>query len=104
VWVWDSTWLPAVVVRPAQMGFLLVRFEHGVTCTVAISELLPRDIASRGGDRPARSRGFRSDQRRKWSGTELATRENRGGQRSINEYGSRFLIAASMKRFVQFGI
>jgi hypothetical protein len=52
VWVWDSTWLPAVVLRPAQMGFLLVRFEHGVTCTVAISELLPRDIASRGGDRP----------------------------------------------------
>src|SRR5712671_2710227 len=52
VWVWDSTWLPAVVAQPARTGFVLVRFEHGVTCNVAISDLEPRDAASRGRDRP----------------------------------------------------
>jgi hypothetical protein len=67
VWVWDSTWLPAVVVRPAQPGFVLVRFEHGVTCSVAMSDLQPRDITSRGSDRPVSGREFRDELRRGWS-------------------------------------
>jgi hypothetical protein len=61
VWVWDSTWLSAVVVRPAQTGFVLVRFEHGVTCSVAMSDLEPRDSASRGGDKPVSARRFRDE-------------------------------------------
>jgi hypothetical protein len=55
VWV-DSTWMPAVVVRPTQTGFVLVRFEHGVTCSVAMSDLQPRDLTSRGNDRPISGR------------------------------------------------
>jgi hypothetical protein len=56
VWVWDSIWLPAVVVRRAQTGFVLVRFEHGVTCRVVMSDLEPRDLASRGADKPVSRR------------------------------------------------
>jgi len=56
VWVWDSIWLPAVVVSPAQTGFVLVRFEHGVTCGVANSDLEPRDLVSRGDDKPVSRR------------------------------------------------
>jgi hypothetical protein len=55
VWVWDSTWIPAVVVRPTQTGFVLVRFEHGVTFSVTMSDLQPRDLTSRGNDRPSRA-------------------------------------------------
>jgi hypothetical protein len=54
VWVWDSTWMPAVVVRRTKAGFVLVRFEHGVTCSVAISDLQPRDLTSGDSDRPIR--------------------------------------------------
>ena len=61
VWVWDSTWLPAVVVRPAQTGFVLVRFEHGVTCSVAMSDLEPRDAASRSGDKPVSGRRYHDE-------------------------------------------
>ena len=56
VWVWDSTWIPAVVVRPTQTGFVLVRFEHGVTFSVAIADLQPRDLTSRGNDKPISGR------------------------------------------------
>jgi hypothetical protein len=52
VWVWDSIWLPAVIVDRARMGRVLVRLEHGVTFSVAKVEILPRDPASRGGDMP----------------------------------------------------
>jgi hypothetical protein len=43
VWVWDSMWLPAVVVDRPQMGRILVRAEHGLTFTSATANLLPRD-------------------------------------------------------------
>jgi hypothetical protein len=56
VWVWDSGWFPAVVVRPTRTGFVLVRFEHGVTWSVAMSDLQPRDLTSRGSDRPGLER------------------------------------------------
>ena len=55
-WVWDSTWMPAVVVRRTQSGFVLVRFEHAVTCSVAMSDLQPRDLTARGNDRPMSGR------------------------------------------------
>jgi hypothetical protein len=45
VWVWDSTWLPAIVVLRATMGRVLVRAEHGLTFTVTMANLLPRDPA-----------------------------------------------------------
>ncbi len=53
VWVWDSTWLPAVVVHHAPMNCLLVRLEHGVTFRVTMADLVPRDPACRGGDVPS---------------------------------------------------
>jgi|HubBroStandDraft_2_1064218.scaffolds.fasta_scaffold865154_1 hypothetical protein len=45
VWVWDSMWLPAVVVLRAPTGRVLVRAEHGLTFTVTMANLLPRDRA-----------------------------------------------------------
>jgi hypothetical protein len=45
VWVWDSMWLPAVIVHRAQMDRILVRVEHGVTFTATMANLLPRDPA-----------------------------------------------------------
>jgi hypothetical protein len=45
VWVWDSMWLPAVVVHRAPMGRLLVRVEHGLTFAATSVNLLPRDSA-----------------------------------------------------------
>jgi|HubBroStandDraft_1064217.scaffolds.fasta_scaffold1000070_2 hypothetical protein len=53
VWVWDSTWLPAIVVRGARMGCVLVRLAHGVTFSVTAANLVPRDPACRGGDIPS---------------------------------------------------
>ncbi len=41
--VWDSTWLPAVVVHRTQMGRLLVRLEHGVTFSVTVADMVLRD-------------------------------------------------------------
>jgi hypothetical protein len=46
VWVWDSMWLPAVVVLRVPMGRVLVRAEHGLTFTATIVNLLPRDPAA----------------------------------------------------------
>lgn len=51
VWVWDSTWLPAVVVRPG-VDSVLVRLEHGVTFEVVVDHLDVRDPACCGSDRP----------------------------------------------------
>ena len=45
VWVWDSMWLPAVVIHRASMGRILVRAEHGLTFTSTRANLLPRDPA-----------------------------------------------------------
>ena len=42
VWVWDSMWLPAVVVHRPRMDRILVRAEHGVTFTATMANLLPR--------------------------------------------------------------
>jgi hypothetical protein len=56
VWVWDSTWLPAVVVQHAPMGCALVRLDHGVTFNVTMADLLPRDPARCGGDVPSATR------------------------------------------------
>ncbi len=55
VWVWDSTWLPAVVVRHAPMGCVLVRLDHGVTFNVIRANVLPRDPARCGSDIAGRS-------------------------------------------------
>lgn len=52
VWVWDSTWLPAVVVDWARLDCLLVRLEHGVTFRAALADVAVRDAASRGSDVP----------------------------------------------------
>jgi hypothetical protein len=54
VWVWDSTWLPALVVQHAPMGSVLVRLDHGVTFNVVRANVLPRDPARRGSDIPQR--------------------------------------------------
>jgi hypothetical protein len=56
VLVWDSTWLPAVVVQHAPMGCALVRLDHGVTFNVTMADLLPRDPARCGGDVPSATR------------------------------------------------
>jgi len=45
VWVWDSMWLPAVVVLRAPMDRVLVRVDHGLTFTATMENLLPRDPA-----------------------------------------------------------
>jgi hypothetical protein len=45
VWVWDSMWLPAVVVHRAPMDRVLVRVDHGVTFTATMANLAPRDHA-----------------------------------------------------------
>jgi len=61
VWVWDSTWLPAVVLQPVRTGCLLVRLEHGVTFSVNKAAVVPRDPNCRGSDLPsvtARGRGL----------------------------------------------
>jgi len=43
VWVWDSTWLPAVVVGLLEADCVSVRLEHGVTFSVAAANLAGRD-------------------------------------------------------------
>ena len=53
VWVWDSTWLPAIVARNVQPDRVLVRLQHGVTFSVPQTNLAARDPACRGGDIPS---------------------------------------------------
>jgi hypothetical protein len=55
VWVWDSTWLPAIVFHSAQTNCLLVRLAHGVTFSVPPADLRPRAPACRGNDIPPSS-------------------------------------------------
>jgi hypothetical protein len=55
VWVWDSTWLPAIVVQPTRIGWMLVRLDHGVTFSATILDLAARDPACRGADIPSAS-------------------------------------------------
>ena len=45
VWVWDSFWLPAVVVR-FDPNACLVRLDHGVTFSVNPSDVQTRDPES----------------------------------------------------------
>jgi hypothetical protein len=52
VWVWDSTWLPAVVIQYGQTDAISVRLEHGVTFRVAIANVAVRDPARNGSDLP----------------------------------------------------
>jgi hypothetical protein len=55
VWVWDGTWLPAVVTAAlADRGerLLLVRFDHGLTAPARPADLAPRDPHLRGADKP----------------------------------------------------
>ncbi|MGA9723500.1 MAG: hypothetical protein WBQ86_13665 [Candidatus Binatus sp.] len=59
VWVWDSMWLPAVVVHRAQMDHILVRVEHGVTFTATMANLLPRDPACQHPRPPSLHQGVR---------------------------------------------
>jgi hypothetical protein len=53
VWVWDSTWLPAVVVEADRMGSLLIKLEHGVTFSSTDTYLVARDPARCGDDLPS---------------------------------------------------
>jgi hypothetical protein len=57
VWVWDSMWLPAVVVQRAPMGSILVRAEHGLTFTASMVNLLPRDPACQQAPPPSLRQG-----------------------------------------------
>jgi hypothetical protein len=52
VWVWDSTWLPAVVVCLPAIDCVSVRLEHGVTFSVAVANLVARDPAYPGNEIP----------------------------------------------------
>jgi hypothetical protein len=51
VWVWDSTWLPAVVVDYG-VDLVRVRLAHGVTFSVDVDKLVVRDSAGGGKDAP----------------------------------------------------
>jgi hypothetical protein len=51
VWVWDSTWLPAVVVDYG-VDLVRVRLAHGVTFSVDVNKLVVRDSAGGGKDAP----------------------------------------------------
>ena len=55
VWVWDSMWLPAVVIDRVPMDRILVRVEHGLTFTASTVNLFPRDPACQ----PSRPPSFR---------------------------------------------
>jgi hypothetical protein len=60
VWVWDSMWLPAVVVDGAGMDRILVRVEHGLTFTSTMANLLPRDPARQPSRPPSLQQGVHS--------------------------------------------
>ena len=62
VWVWDSMWLPAVVVHRAPMGRILVRAEHGLTFTSTRANLLPRDPACQPAQPPSLRQGMYPNQ------------------------------------------
>jgi len=57
VWVWDSMWLPAVVVHRAPMGRILVRAEHGLTFSSSMANLLPREPAGQSARPPSFQQG-----------------------------------------------
>lgn len=52
VWVWDSTWLPGVIVQRTRPDSLAVRLEHGVTFCANLANLASRDPAQHGSDVP----------------------------------------------------
>ncbi|MBV8139329.1 MAG: hypothetical protein JO121_27425 [Deltaproteobacteria bacterium] len=51
VWVWDSTWLPAIVVNYG-VDWVRVRLAHGVTFNVDAEKLVARDSVGGGKDAP----------------------------------------------------
>jgi hypothetical protein len=57
VWVWDSMWLPAVVLHRVAMGRILVRAEHGLTFSSSMANLLPRDPACQPARPPSLQQG-----------------------------------------------
>jgi hypothetical protein len=60
VWVWDGHWWPAIVADASAKrgrGFLIVRFENGVTAPVPRARLQLRDPALRGADKPRHADG-----------------------------------------------
>jgi len=52
VWVWDSAWLPAVVVAYAA-DLVRVRLSHGITFNVGVEKLAVRDAKCVGKDMPS---------------------------------------------------
>jgi hypothetical protein len=58
VWVWDGYWWPAVVADvEGSGGFLIVRFQNGVTVPAQKVRLQPRDPTLHGDDKPRRPCG-----------------------------------------------
>jgi hypothetical protein len=51
VWVWDGSWLPAVVVEP-ERKFVIIRFGHGCSAPALWPDVRRRDPGANGSDRP----------------------------------------------------
>ncbi len=75
VWVWDSMWLPAVVVHRAPMGRILVRVEQGLTFTATMVNLLPRDPACQHARPPSLRQGLHPNGAMHFEGSPTATKE-----------------------------
>ena len=61
VWVWDSIWLPAVVVNRSRKDCVLVRLKHGVTFPVKMANVVPRNPDCGGADIPSPTRDLPSN-------------------------------------------
>jgi hypothetical protein len=60
VWVWNGGWWPAVVIDAfpeGEEGFLVLRYEHGISGPALLADVEPRDPALRGADKPQGSPG-----------------------------------------------
>lgn len=56
LWVWDGSWLPAHLIETLLVpstGWVLVRFNHGISAPIAASRILLRDPALHESDRPS---------------------------------------------------
>jgi hypothetical protein len=54
--VWDSVWLPAVVIEASPRDRVVVKLAHGVAFTVTTRNLIARDPARNGRDIPPAKR------------------------------------------------
>ena len=55
VWVWDASWLPAIVtdvVSEPDRNFVIVHFENGCSAPASWTNVAPRDSSAHGRDRP----------------------------------------------------